>query len=91
VIFEAIVTAVCGFLSFIGSAMPTIELPAWVSDLAGLVSQISGWAAPLGNWLPFGAMGTALQFVLVCLVIAFLVKLVRIIASFMTAGGGSAA
>lgn len=55
------------------------------------IGQIFGWAAGLGNWVPWSAIGPALGVVVLVLAAAGVVKLVRIVASFLTLGGGSAA
>jgi hypothetical protein len=72
-------------------------LPAW-SPAAGMTSDLTDWLASawsaaggLHMWLPTGVLVAALALVLGAVAVAVAVKVVRIIASFMTAGGGSAA
>lgn len=90
-IVELIITALVALVSFIGSLFPTISLPGWFTSLVGHVEFVAGYMSGLGQWIPFGPAGNALAFVLVAVGVAVIVKLVRIVASFITAGGGSAA
>lgn len=48
-------------------------------------------AASMGAWIPWSVVGAALAVVAAVLVTAGVIKLVRIVASFVTLGGGSAA
>jgi hypothetical protein len=59
--------------------------------VASGLGTVLGYAAGFGNWVPWGQVGPALLVVLALLVAAGGVKLVRIAASFLTFGGGSAA
>lgn len=59
-----------------------------VSSGVGVVFDAAG---SLSFWVPFGATGAALLVVAGVAGAAFGIKVVRIIASFLTLGGGSAA
>lgn len=59
--------------------------------MASGVGTVLGYAGGFGNWIPWGQVGPALVVVLGVLVAAGAIKLVRIVASFLTLGGGSAA
>jgi hypothetical protein len=90
-IVEAFLGLLFGLFSFVGDLMPEMEVPAFVGSIAGLVGTITGAMAPLGMWIPFGAAGTATTAVLVAIGVAVAVKIVRIVLSLFTGGGGSAA
>lgn len=62
-----------------------------ISSATSGIGQVFSWAAALGNWVPWSAVGPALVVVGGALVTAGVIKLVRIVASFLTLGGGSAA
>jgi hypothetical protein len=79
------------FFMLIVGWLPTDPPPSWVSDANGLLSQIWGWGAGLGAWVPWQLIGVVVAAVLACALIGFLIKIVRIVASFLTLGGGSAA
>ena len=72
------------------SALPTFDPPSWFSDSGGLFASIFGVADSMGVWLPVTLGFTVLVAVLGCVVVGFAIKAVRIVASFATAGGGSA-
>ena len=70
------------------------DLPSPEPLLGGTESGIGyvvSSAGALSFWVPFGAAGSALVVVAGVAVIAFGIKLARIVASFLTLGGGSAA
>lgn len=89
-IFEGIINAVAGIVSFIAGLMPEFDTPAWLTTIAAKIDLVVANMAPLGVWLPFGAAGTAVTLVLAAVAVAVIIKLVRIIASFLTLGGGAA-
>lgn len=81
-----------------------VQLVAWLIDLIPLpdpdpiLSGVSGGigsvfaaAGALSYWVPFGQAGMAVLVVAAVAAAAFGIKVVRIIASFLTLGGGSAA
>jgi hypothetical protein len=59
--------------------------------MASGLGTVLGYAGGFGNWIPWTQVGPALLVVLGLLLAAGGVKLVRIAASFLTFGGGSAA
>jgi hypothetical protein len=62
-----------------------------ISAVNGSVGVVFDAAGALAFWVPFGATGAALLVVAGCAGVAFGIKVVRIVASFLTLGGGSAA
>jgi hypothetical protein len=91
VIVEALLSALAAVVSWIGSIFPAITIPVEVSSA---ISSISGYAAgywQLGHVLPVSEIAVAMGLLLASSVVAVGIKLVRIVASFVTAGGGSAA
>ena len=71
--------------------LPPIPVPSWASSSDGLVAKVFGLAGSLGAWVPLGLLATVLGALLTIHVAGFGIKLARIVASFLTAGGGSAA
>lgn len=81
-----------GIVSLFASLLPSLPSPAAVfggfSDTwATITSNLAGAA----YWFPFALMGGCLVVIAAVLVAAGGIKLVRIVASFVTLGGGSAA
>jgi hypothetical protein len=90
-ITEAILGLFIGLFSLVLSLLPTRPAPGWLDDGAGYLSSIWTAGAGLGAWIPWTLVGTVFSAILACVVIGFTIKIVRIVASFFTAGGGSAA
>ncbi len=90
-IIEGIVLAVAAVARFVAGLFGGLSMPGWWDSLGGYVQDLFGYMAGLGGWIPFGHIGNAVAWVFLCIGIALVVRLVRIVASFLTAGGGSAA
>jgi hypothetical protein len=88
-IAEALIRIGVGFVNFILGLLPDAGPPAWMQD-GGVLSSIWQYGAGLGAWIPWPIVGTVLAAVFACMVAGFVIKVVRIIASFATVGGGSA-
>jgi hypothetical protein len=71
--------------------LPAPTPPDWWSSVSGAVDAVNSHITGLGAWLPFPVLRTVLAAVFALLAISLAVKVVRIVASFLTAGGGSAA
>ena len=70
------------------------DLPSPAPLLGGVgsgVGQVFAAVGSLAFWVPFPAAGAALLVVATVAGVVFGIKLVRIVASFLTGGGGSAA
>jgi hypothetical protein len=91
VIIEALVNAIVGLLSAVGDLFGHLDMPSWWASVDGAIATVSGYAAGFGFWFPFSAAVNGLEFVVACIGIGLLIKVIRIVASFFTAGGGSAA
>lgn len=85
--FLGVVEAVVGALL---GALPVVEPPAWFKDADGAMQTFVGYFADMGHWMPVNLMVTVFLAVLGSVVIGFGIKVVRIVLSFATAGGGSA-
>ena len=88
---QGIVAAYAWFVALLGSFVNFPAVPSFVSEAAGFASTIGGYVASTGSWIPWPIMSATLAAYGVCLAAALLVKTARIIASFVTLGGGSAA
>lgn len=90
-IFEAIVSVFAGFVSWVFSLLPNDDPPAWLLSSTGALRTVWSYAAGLGAWIPWDVAGYVVAAVLSCVGIGLAIKVLRIVASFFTAGGGSAA
>lgn len=87
-----IIAAVAGFLSFVGGLLPDLPDPASVvGQTSGAWGTVISYMAGASGWFPFGFAFTCMAAVAVLGTSAGGVKLVRMIASFLTGGGGSSA
>lgn len=87
---DAIIGVLHSVLSTVLGWLPTFTLPTWMSD-TGPLATVLGYAGSMGAWFPTTLAATVLVAVLAAYAVAFGVKIVRIVASFATLGGGSAA
>jgi hypothetical protein len=90
-IVEALISVLAGLFSAIGDMFGTIDVPDWVESIDTGMSTLGGYAGGLGHLLPFGAAIDGATFVLACIGLGLGIKIIRIIVSLFTAGGGSAA
>lgn len=82
------------FLAFIDQLvklLPTDGPPSWWAGASDKIATVWGYASGLGAWLPYSTALTVAGGCLVVAAIGFTIKVIRIVASFLTAGGGSAA
>lgn len=80
-------TVVHGLLS----VLPHVSAPGWLSASDGAVSTVFQYADSMGVWFPTGLAVTVLGALLATWGVGFAIKGVRIVLSFLTLGGGSAA
>lgn len=78
-----------GLLNFVVDMLPTSEPPAWLDDGSTYLAQIWGYGAGLGAWIPWALVSTVFSALMVCLGIALVAHVVRIVASYATLGGGA--
>lgn len=90
-IIDALVTVLASLMGAIGSMFGVLTMPGWWSSVDDGLLSLAGYASGFGAWFPIGSAISALTFVVAVVAIALTIKLIRIVASFFTAGGGSAA
>lgn len=88
---DAILHALGSFVAWVLGLFPTITLPDWLTTVTDFIASVVTGALQLGNWIPWPLVGLAFVFVWLSFGIAFAIRVGRIVASFFTAGGGSAA
>lgn len=91
-ITEAIVTVLTAVGGFVVGLLPTFAAPVWLTGtVPGWIETAGGQIVAVDALFPFSHAATVLSFVALACAVALGVKLARIAASFLTAGGGSAA
>lgn len=93
---DALIGVLRSVLVFFLQSMPTATLPAYLTGtgdgtMNGTVTSLAGSLWSLDALLPVSHLIAASALVLTALVASVAIRLVRILASFLTAGGGSAA
>lgn len=88
-IIELLVNVLVGFFTFVLGLFPEGSLPTFLGNQQYL-QDIWNMAAGLGAWVPWSLFGTVAAFVLGSVAIGFGIKVVRLVASYFLAGGGSA-
>lgn len=76
--------------SWLMGLFPVITPPDWLTGINAALTTVTSHIGGMGRWLPFGLLGGVLATFFAILAAGFVVKVVRIVASFFTAGGGSA-
>jgi hypothetical protein len=65
-------------------------VPDWLMALPGYVRVVAGWVAVMGQWFPVEWLVIVIGAVFLTWAAGLAIKLVRIVASFLTLGGGGA-
>lgn len=90
-ITQWLIDMVTSFVQGLLDLVPLPPIPDWLSSGAGAVGSVAAQMGALSNWIPVTVGVAIIGTILAIIVAAAAVKVVRIIASFLTAGGGSAA
>lgn len=90
-ILEWIWGIICGFLGWLLTLFPTVDIPDWVDAIEDWAVQGVTFANGFHMWVPLPAMRDGLAFILSCGAIVLAVRGFRIVLSLFTGGGGSAA
>lgn len=90
VITDAIIKFFLGIVSALLSFLPTNSPPAWLTTIGTAVGTVYSYAGQMGVWFPVTLVRNVALAVIASILAGFIVKVVRIVASFVTIGGGSA-
>ena len=72
-------------------SLPNAVVPAWLSSAGSYLPSVFAFAASMGVWFPWSVLGIVLASVFSVWGASFLFKILRIVISHVTGGGGSAA
>lgn len=90
-ITQSLMDAFSSILVALIGTLPTFSLPDWWDVALGYWSSMISVATQLQYWIPFPALGDVALLIFYAIAFAVAVKAIRIVASFFTLGGGSAA
>lgn len=77
---------------WLGEQLATMvpPVPSWLAQLPGHISTVTSYFAQAGHWFPVELIAPVLVVVVGAWVAGLAIKLIRIVASFVTLGGGGA-
>jgi hypothetical protein len=90
-IIDSIVNIIVSFLSWIIDGLPSTDQPSWFTDALGVAESVFGFANSMSVWFPVNLVLLVVSSLIAVNLVSFGIKIVRIIASYLTLGGGSAA
>ena len=89
-IVVAIFGLIAGMFGMLIDLIPHVPVPDFIeSSVPGLRAAL-GASASMGVWIPLQLAGTVAGLILSCALGGGVIKIGRIVASFLSAGGGSA-
>jgi len=91
VIIEWLAQVVAAIAEFIAGLFGDLQAPGWLQSAGDTWQSIMGQAAGLDPWIPWSVLSAVVTSLLACVVIGFGIKVVRMVLSLFTGGGGSAA
>jgi hypothetical protein len=91
VVTKLFLDVVTTFLAWVVGLFPTWDRPSWLSSAIDSITGATETVHELGYWLPIGAITDVAVVILAASAVSFAVRVVRIVASFLSGGGGSAA
>jgi hypothetical protein len=91
-LFEWLVTVLAAIVDFLIAALDALvpDPPAFIDDIPGYVDTLNGYLDGTDVWIPWEIVGPMIAVVGVAFLASWAIKIVRIVASYLTAGGGSA-
>lgn len=90
-IVQWFMTAMQAVFDKVFSVMPALDPPAWFTGAGTALSGLFSAAASMGVWIPIPLALNVMGVLFASMFGGAIIKLARIVASFLTAGGGSAA
>jgi hypothetical protein len=87
----ALLGVLAGIVILIGNLFPESEPGDIATRAAEGIGTVMGWISGFQSWLPFSVLAQCALVIVSVYLLGFGIKLVRIIASFVSGGGGGAA
>lgn len=91
-IWEWLVNRVADMLEWLSAQIvPLIPpVPGWVASLPGYIHTLTGYLSTVSHWFPVELLVVVIVAVAATWIAGLAVKGIRIVASFLTLGGGGA-
>jgi len=84
-------TVLTGFLVFVGNLLPDIELPEGVAGFASFIEPAWLVINGMGGWIAVSTIGLCVAWMIGLQGIIVGIRVIRVVVSLFTGGGGSAA
>jgi hypothetical protein len=88
-IVNAILNLVGSLINGLFDIMPHLAVPSWISGISSNLATVTGALSGTSNWLPWDVLALGVALTLSGVGVGVAIKGIRIVASFLTAGGGS--
>lgn len=70
--------------------LPSFDVPDWISSVSDALATVVRYLSGASGWVPWTVLGLGVGLFLACIAVTVGIRVVRIVASFATAGGGGA-
>lgn len=88
-IISALMSLFGSVIAGILGLMPHLSPPAWFSDATGALGTVTGALSGTSSWLPWNYLTLGVAVALLGVGLGAAIRGIRIVASFLTLGGGS--
>lgn len=88
-LFAVVDAFVAALLNVFNSILPSPAPPSWLGNVGDVMHTLFAGASSMGAWLPVRFGLTVVTTVLTVKIAGFMIRVVRIVASFATLGGGA--
>lgn len=90
-IVEAFISILVGIADGIFALLGNSAAPSWLTGVGGQLASLVDMSASLGSWVPWPVIAASVAAVGGAYLVSLTVKVVRMLISLFTGGGGSAA
>lgn len=88
-ITEALMTLAASLVSFVFGLVPVPEVPDFLAAVPGYFDALAPYLSGTDAWIPWSLLMAVIAAAAAALLTGIGIRLVRIVASFLTLGGGA--
>ena len=88
---RAVVELLGGLVAWLVTLMPSPSMPDWYAPIPGYLATLGSAVSQFSYWIPVSLISTMLVFVTASRLAPIVIRIVRVVVSLFTGGGGSAA
>lgn len=90
-ITDAILSLLTSMITWALGVLPTVPVPSWLDPTDSVFATAFRYADSMSKWFPTALVMAVLGTLMLIKLTGFSIKIVRIVASFLSGGGGGAA